>query len=493
MSKRQRAERQYTGVAMPEFGDSAAALAPYAKNVGNTLFSLAKKRDEMNMNNMLQDANTEMAQATAEWQRNNAEDPFNPQAAKELKMQYDKIFDNYGSKVAITSRGDWNGLKSKAVNNYLQSNLRWASGQAVKNAQASVNMGFKKAADFAYESGRSGTDIGLIKANYNIQADQTRKSLQGIGMSDTEISESLHNFRSDYMKSFIQGVMTHSPERAQELLKDKNVREDIGSKEATDLLEKMSDTQLKRMKNNLELTQIQTEKEIGMKLAEDPDAFSVADLQRMEMLKQIRGDFANDALAFKTGGVYGKVVKPQTYNDISDMISGRKRKDDGSVYDDTEINAEIMKNASDLTQEAATTLTKNVVKREEQQYKDSFSLEVEGLEATLMKTIGGKYTMESIKGTAKGKIDEILYNFKREVMEKDLNPTQIRDLATRYKQSAYQSIDANFELKQNEKLSAFSVVPVGQVYRNMNTGERMTLDKDGRWVALPSLNPEKSE
>lgn len=232
MTKRLLAERQYTDEAMPRDGDAAGALMPYANKVGGTLFELAQTRDKMNMNSMLADANTEMAGFTADWQKKHRDNPSDPMAVQELKTGYDDIFNKHGEKVSITSRGDWNGLKSRLTNDYYQSNMRWGAAQSIKNAEASVNTGIEKTNDAAYQMGASGTDLGLVKATYANQAAIFKSSLTPF-MSTQQIDEHLSNFKSDYMKNHVLGVISRDPDAAKELLSNPDVQNQIEAKKRT--------------------------------------------------------------------------------------------------------------------------------------------------------------------------------------------------------------------------------------------------------------------
>lgn len=290
MVQRRLNERQYTDVAMPQADDPAGALLPYANKIGGTVLDLVQTRDQMNMNNMLSDANTEMAAYTAEWQKKNFNNPADPEAVSELNAGYRDIFRKYGEKVSISSRGSWGVLQNKVTNQYMESNLRWGAARSIQNAEDAVNVGIEKRNKSAYTMGVANTDIGLVRDTYDIGAEQLKQSLKMAQFSDVKIEETLSNHKSDYMKNYVNGVIFRDPERGEEMLKDEKIVNGIGSPEAVKTLssyasQRKQQLRLDRMRQN-DATAAQ-----DMEVLYDetvPFAQKIADIEE----KQLRGVYS---------------------------------------------------------------------------------------------------------------------------------------------------------------------------------------------------------
>lgn len=259
MVKRRIAERQNTDVYMPQNYDWAQSLKGSAKNIQSTLNTLVKKRDDMKMSGMLADANLNVAKFTAQWQKENINDPTNPDAIQKLKDGYEDIFSKGADGLSLTSRPNWNATKARVLSSYMQSNIKWAAGQSIKNATADVNYGIKSSVKSAYDFGASGVDLGLVRGSREEQAQSIRSAMKGM-FADSKIEETIDTYNSDFAKSYFTGAIYADPEKIEKMMSgevDKiegesekdylarkkkaesvadGIKNDIGSEEAVDTL-----------------------------------------------------------------------------------------------------------------------------------------------------------------------------------------------------------------------------------------------------------------
>lgn len=489
MVKRQLAERQYKELPIINEADGISALIPHAKNITNMATTLVQKRDEMNINNMMADANTEMANYTAQWQQKNISDPFNPNAVQSLKQGYDEIFERYGGKVSFQSRGQWNQARNKVVNNFMQSNLRWGTSQSVKNAEASVNLGMEKSNDLAHQYGESGADQSLAEGLYDSMATSITNAFSGI-KSDQEIAVIKDNLKSDNMKSYIQGVSNRSPDEALALLQNEKVREAIGSEDATKLLTTTAETKLKRIDTNLKLFQKTNGFNVSQKMIDDPDAYSYQQLEKMKVGEQISKTKYDSLVAFKQNGYFGETVKVTAYNRISDMTDGKLRKKDGERYSPEEIQQEIQDSSSDLTESAANTLSKSVTKELDEEYNETIKLEADGLKAVLYRTVGSNVSLDKIKGEHKGKIDQIMYQFHKKVRESGLNAQGVKDLAREMKIQDWTKVDPSFQPEPGQNLNKLEISTEGELAMDADGNIMKVIN--GRWTQVGNNESDRS-
>ena len=479
MANRQRARREVTNV-VPDL--SQAHMFNSIAAIGKTVQAMQEKKDVAKMNDYLADSQIQMIEATNNWRVENEADPTNPQALQKLNKSYDDILGGYNDKIGIMSRPKWIEASKKIKNQSKLNNIQWGVKKEVANAEGRINSSIEKNLDIAVGYGTSGdTEAALM--NY----DNSKQALEAFGtgiLSDQKIATLTKDFKSDYMKSFISGVASADPTRALELLKTDEVKNDINNTDHVKMLETMANKELKDIDRKKKILQRSNKTKVTSELVKDSNAYTINELQLMEFKEEVPDGYADEAIAFKTKKVYSLDTDYATSNRIDDMIDGELRKRDGSLYSEEEIASEIMSKSDKLEEKDADALVSKIDTVRDKMTKDTEKLETAGLNATLNQTIGGKFTEETFTGTARGKIEEYLYNFHKQIVEENATPTRIKEIASEMKARIIQASDPNFVPKTDENYNQVHLIRPNQTAINPTTGEKLILTDDGRWVQI---------
>ena len=487
MVKRQLAQREVLDVYMPQtnaMGEVANALGAFG-GLASTYADVKQKEDQLKMNDFLADANIQALKTTQQWKIDNEGDPFNPDKVKELDREYDKIFAGYNGKLSSFSRGQWIQARDKVKNKYSTNNAEWGVKQIVKNAQTSLNNGIEKANQAAFLMGMQG-DSGNASESYKEQKDAIIAGATGL-LPESVINESISNFKSDFTKNYIQGLIRLDPAKAEEILKDPQTLKDIDSAEAVDLLDKMVARQTKQNKADLLENQKTTENGLANKLIEDPDSVSLGDIQRMEMLGEIRPARSDKFQKYKTGAVFSATSDPATYNRITNLLTGEERKKDGSLYDVEDISAEILGSASKLTKADSNALSKSFPEKRKTLRQNTQKQAENSLKQTLEKSFRSYLNMPGddgklLKGKYQGKIDDIIFNFNKQILSENASPERIKEIETEFKIMNWKEIDPEFNYDGSIKIDAYIEFKEGEFIYNIDTGAVKRMSKNRTWA-----------
>jgi hypothetical protein len=460
--------------------------------LASTWADIKKKEDEVKMNDYIAEANIEAMNVTQKWKVDNASDPMNVTKLKELDASYDEIFNGYNDRISAVSRGDWLNAKQTVKNKYLTNNAEWAVKQVIDNAQTSLNSGIDKSNKAAYLYGTQG-DYANAQDSFFEQKDALIKGARGI-LPDTAIADALENFKSDFVKNYIQGLIILDPNAAEEMLSKPETLKDIDSKEAVDLLDRMVQRQKKQLETNLLIKQKAKENEVSQKLIEDPDSISVADLQKMDLLGEIRSAYYSKALKYKADAVHPENSDPAVYNKITDMLTGAETKKDGSLYSAEEVGVEILSGGSKLSKSDAAELSRAFPEKRKTLKQKAQKMEAEGLKIALNKMYAANLSMvapdddkkksayEYMKKKINNKMDEIVYNFNRQIQEENASPERIKALARAYKAMQWKEIDPAFEDDVNVAIDLLTAFDEGEIIYNKETGQTKKLTPERTWA-----------
>jgi len=300
MAHRQLAKREVTDVTMPESSDakSFAALAETAEG----FVELEKKKDLANMNDFMADANLQMLDVTNKWRIANEGDPANQEALGKLHTEYERILSQYNDKIGLLSRGDWTKVSNRLKSQYQLDNLQWGQKQAVVNMENRTNDSIDKNLQMFRVLGQT-FDISKLKSSYQTSREALENFAVGtIGEDKTD--ELLKNYHRDSMKMFMYGAAESDPNKAELLLNQQDIQNDIDSPEDMATLRSIVDKNKKLREEGLLRSQNEAEDNLLTNYLLDSSKVDILTVDKALEAKQIRPEFAkqmrNAILSSKT-------------------------------------------------------------------------------------------------------------------------------------------------------------------------------------------------
>ena len=306
MAQRQRAQRQVTSV-VPDY--SEANVIKSLSTIAGTVQKMQEKKDVARMNDYMADSQIQMLEITNKWRVENEENPNDPKAIQKLDQQYDKVLTQYNNKISGLSRDQWYEVSDKLKNQAKLQNAQWGLKQELVNAENNVNDSIKKNLELGRNMGFSG-DIKSALQTYKNSVEGIRSFSDGV-FSQQKISKILEDYESDFMESFIGGMIETDPEGALNLLKRDDVKDSLNSKEREETLKDLSDKRKTEIDFDIEKKKIQTENETNDFLSnpEITSAEKFGRLSKLENDEEVSPEYA------KLGKLYLKskaTIKPKT-------------------------------------------------------------------------------------------------------------------------------------------------------------------------------------
>lgn len=218
----------------------AAGQDPNLAEIGRQTFT--KVMDATNaakIQKNISQAQIEIDDLTRQYRLDNEGDPYGNQEAFDRNRE--AILNRFGNEIPSMYSNAWNAEAQNLTNRSKQANGDWAFKQSQINTVNNVNDTIQTNLSGAVAAGRAfggsiGSDVGDVM---NFQA--SRQRLTDFGnkhIGEGKTAELMQNYDSDYLKSFMGGLIETNPLKANELLKNEKVRKTIGTgygklKEAT--------------------------------------------------------------------------------------------------------------------------------------------------------------------------------------------------------------------------------------------------------------------
>lgn len=318
MARRPLAQRKVTDVAIPQ-DRTAEGLA----NLADTALGFAeleKRKDNANIANYLADANVQMLDATNKWRGINESDPTNQESVGKLHADYDKILSQYNDKVGLLSRGEWLRMSNRLKSQYQLDNANWEIKQTEVNVKSSTNDSIDKNLETFRQLGRT-FDVSKLKNSYQLTREALEASAVGtIGKAKTD--ELLKNYQRDSMKMFVYGAAESDPVKAEMLLNQQDVQNDIEKSEDMATLRSIVEKNKKLREEGVVSAQNTTEDKMLTDYLLDGSKVDIMTVDRALEAKQIRPEFAqsmrNAILSPKT---VGAVSKDDAYIEFTNKFS----------------------------------------------------------------------------------------------------------------------------------------------------------------------------
>ncbi len=288
MAHRQLAKREVTDVTMPESSDakSFAALAETAEG----FMELEKKKDLANMNDFMADANLQMLDVTNKWRVANEADPANQEALGKLHAEYERILGQYNDKIGLLSRGDWTKVSGRLKSQYQLDNLQWGQKQAVVNMENRTNDSINKYLQTFRAFGRT-FDFNKLKSSYQTSREALENfSVGTIGKDKTD--ELLKNYQRDSMKMFIYGAAEVDPYKAELLLNQQGIQNDIDGPEDMATLRSIVEKNKNLREEGILKSQNEAEDKLLTDYVLDSSKVDILTVDNALKTKQIRPEFA---------------------------------------------------------------------------------------------------------------------------------------------------------------------------------------------------------
>lgn len=227
---RQYIESQLTG---HEVSQGIKQVGNAFSNTLQTGLTVVQKANESDLASKQIDLATEWYKKNNEINLKYQNDPTNPQRETELQEAYTLLSDRY--KVNPLVENQWSEAKRSIYDKTKMYNARWQESQLQTNAQLNLKNGYEQLVNQVSMLGMNGAGIEDIKLTYANGVDALRKGASAV-LGDVVAENFLKDSTHDMMTTYISALAINDPLKAQALLKDEGVRNDIGK---SDTLEKL--------------------------------------------------------------------------------------------------------------------------------------------------------------------------------------------------------------------------------------------------------------
>lgn len=233
-------DRQYLtrGVAEQDFSGQYANMVNQA--MGATQ-SITQKANESDLASKQIDLATEWYKKNNEINLKYQADPTNPQRETDLQEAFNALSENY--KVNPFVEKQWGDIKRQVFDRSKMYNAQWAEKQQQSNAQTNLQNGYEKLINQVSMLGMNGAGLDDIRMTYANGVDALRTGASSV-LGEVVAGNFLNDSTHDFMTTYISALAVNNPLQAQELLKDKSVRDDIGNAETIEKLENYVSTSL---------------------------------------------------------------------------------------------------------------------------------------------------------------------------------------------------------------------------------------------------------
>ena len=194
----------------------SSAMLPAAQNLQEVI----AQQEEIKMDSYALEARMEMNEITNNWRTQNEGNPTDPTALKDLQSQYDDVLGKYREQVDPLYRYNWDIAGNKLKGAFDLQNQEWGFAQKQKNARANIARSVDNYIKLAYQYGQEDSEAEAMAdfaQSYQKLLDYGAKNL---GAEDA--AKLLGSYQETFYKSYLDGLVEKNPEKALEMLKDKD-------------------------------------------------------------------------------------------------------------------------------------------------------------------------------------------------------------------------------------------------------------------------------
>lgn len=347
LARRQNIETQAKEVAP----SGLQQLTQFATGALSISQKIKDQNEEARINNTITQMNVDLMNKTEEWKTKYSSNPNSKEGKAFLNDAYKQTIESYANNFEGKYKNQFMRSSSELIGKYQLTNSSWQLAQNKENTVTQINDSIKNSLNEAYQTGRLG-NIGQSAVNFETYY----KNLAQIGnnvIGEAETAKLLKNYKSDYYKSAIAGLLDEQPERALQVLESKEIIDGIG--DAKDI-KQLRDMAMNRFEN---ISQVKAMKELSGFALKHGDMFNKAvsgNLSSGELLQFVNGEGSRlsknaQSALFKMAGYskkdledgkkYTKEEKIQFGNDIDiafmkigEYDDGKKKLDSGAKLED---------------------------------------------------------------------------------------------------------------------------------------------------------------
>lgn len=276
----------------------------------NTYKQIKTDQEKVKMDSFSTSAELELKALTNQWRLDNQSDPNNKQALNDLSMKYDDIFNKYSSQIDPIAKAQWDGVVRKMKGQLDISNQDWAFKQNQVNAENYIKQSMSNYYSIFNAQGYDNDLEGFLTRlgeGYNQLLDNGARTL------GTEVAaNTLNDFETNGVKSFINGVASRDPAQALELMKDERVIKMLGASAAGEQ-NKMLKAQLQHFKLNEQLQDMNLEISVSNELSKAADPMT-----KLSILEKNKGILRDKAYKRFESGIYASMGITQEKRDIAE-------------------------------------------------------------------------------------------------------------------------------------------------------------------------------
>lgn len=209
----------------------------------NTAQAVNEKANASKIANMSIELSNKALQLNNDINLKYQKDPTNPEREREFKEGFDLLAQEY--KVNPFLDGKWGEIKNNIYNNYSQYNAKWQIQQQQTNAQNDLKNGYEELNNQISMLGKNGANYDEVRLIYE-NGINGLKNASVLSLGEVVTEQFLKDANHDFMTSYISSLAIDNPLKAQQLMQDDGVLNDIGNAET---IEKLNDYINKSMFN----------------------------------------------------------------------------------------------------------------------------------------------------------------------------------------------------------------------------------------------------
>lgn len=214
-------DRQFYDTQAKESG-----LATYSKALAPAVELLGKvfhEQEKLKMQALKQQASIDMATVTAEWRKQNALNPNDPEKLKELNAQYDDIIQQAKEQIDPYYRNEFEVLGTGVKNSFALKNSTWAVSQRGQNIKGYAGLIGDNTAKQVYDLVRAG-DVDGAFASWE-EGEKILLNQQGLDPVDS--AKIIATMDNKVAQGIIYGLMETNPQMALDYLEYEKIRKSI--------------------------------------------------------------------------------------------------------------------------------------------------------------------------------------------------------------------------------------------------------------------------
>lgn len=180
------------------------------------------------INEGISSVQVELNDLTQRYRLENQGDPVSNRRSFEQERQ--TIFDKYGESISPIYKNQWGSQTRKIKTQSDLSDTDWAFKQTQINTVASINNSIENNLGIAIQNGRDFASGDKTDVEGVVDFETSRASLEEFGaehLGETKANELLSNYKDDYLKSTLAGVIEVSPDKAEDLLATDTFKENM--------------------------------------------------------------------------------------------------------------------------------------------------------------------------------------------------------------------------------------------------------------------------